>query len=297
MNRNIVIVLVGGFLIAVLVATLVQASLSSKKKSAPLKEEPRVQIVVAAKDLPVGAKLDDTSMKWQEWPQKAVFPGAVVRKENKKPSDMVGGRLRRAVAAGEPIIDSALVKDSGGNFVSASLGEGKRAVAIGVSAARMAGGFIGPGDYVDVLLTYKKKISTSSDEDPRITEMVELNIDKVATETILQNVRVLAVDQATKREEGKEVKVGKTVTLEVDMKQAEMLALAGEMGDLSLSLRRLGDDTVYKQDYEVTTDERMTHITDEVYGKMQAMEKTSSQNADIVRFYNGYVAEQRSVGP
>lgn len=297
MNRNLAIVMVGGFLIAVLVAVLVQAGLSSKKKPPPVQEEPRVQIIVASKSLTTGAVLNDTNMRWQQWPQNAVFPGAVTRKDNKKPSEMLQGRLLRPVAAGEPIVDSALVKDSAGNFVAAALGAGMRAVAIEVNAARMAGGFIGPGDFVDVILTYEKRIIVDNEAGPHVAQMVRLNIDRVATETILQNVKILAVDQVARREEGKEVRVGKTVTLEVDMKGAEMLALAREMGNISLSLRQLGDDVVAVRDYGVITDERMTNISDEVYGEIRKIENTTSQETNIVRIYNGYVMEQHSVAP
>src|SRR5689334_23209060 len=121
MNRNVMIVLGGGFLIAVLVALLVQASLGSKKKQEPVKEEPRVQIVVAAADLPVGTELTEANIKYQEWPATGIFPGAIKREGDKKALDMVSGRLLRPLAAGEPVVKSALVKDTEGNFIAASL--------------------------------------------------------------------------------------------------------------------------------------------------------------------------------
>ncbi len=297
MNRNLMIVLAGGVLVAVLVALLVQASLSgSKKEVVAVKEEPRVQIAVASRDLSMGAELSDSNMKWQDWPENAVFPGAIVKKDNKKPADMVGGRLRRNIADGEPIVESALVPASKGNFVAATLGEGMRAIAVDVNAAKAAGGFIGPGDFVDIILTYKEKIKYDGPSNPMIDDMIELNIDKLATETILQNIRVLAVDQATKRDDEK-IKVGKTVTLEVDLRGVETLALAGEMGELSLALRRLGDKKIYEKTGPVLTDKRLTNITDEVYMEMGKMQKTTGQMANIVRVYNGNVMEKVSVSP
>lgn len=298
MNRNLIIVLAGGFLIAILVAMLVQAGLNSNKETpVTVKEEPRVQIIVASKTLSIGAELSDENMKWQDWPENAVFPGAVVKKDaDSKPSDLVQGRVRRNLAEGEPVVEAALVKNNNGSFLAAALAEGKRAVAIKVDAQSTAGGFIGPGDYADIILTYRQNIRYEGDDNPAIDDMIELNIDKLATETILQNVKILAVDQATKRDEEKGPRVGKTVTLEVDMRQAEILALANEVGDLSLSLRRLGDDKFYERSYPVTTDERVTSIRDEIYKEAYQLENTTGQNANIVRIYNGYVMEQVSVG-
>ncbi|MCB1556398.1 MAG: Flp pilus assembly protein CpaB [Alphaproteobacteria bacterium] len=297
MNRNIVIVLIGGVLIAVLVAVLVQASLGggAKKQEAVIVDAlPKVQIVVAAKKLAMGTALNETNMKWQDWPKEAVFSGAIVRSGNKKVSDMIEGRLIRPVAEGEPIVKTALV-DEKGNFMAALLKPGMRAVAVDMKAAGMAGGFIGPGDFVDVLLTYKSSIRYKG-KNPVVDATIEKNIDKLATETIIENVRVLAVDQAAVRDE-ESVKVGKTVTLEVDQKGAEVLALAGEMGDLSLSLRRLGDNSVPSQKGPVTTDARLTNIFDEVYQEMVQVEKNSGQMADIVKIYNGASVQELPVSP
>lgn len=300
MNKNLVIVMVGGFLIAILVALIVQAGLKDNKKAAvQIKEEPRVSIVVAAKALPVGTKLDETNIKWQEWPKNAVFPGAVVKEGDKKPVEMVSGRLKRALAEGEPVLPSALVKEDAGNFLAATLGDGMRAVAVDVTAVKSAGGFISPGDYVDIILTYKESIKYKGGEDfPQIGNMVTLNLGKSAAETILQNVKVLAVDQAPKRDEEAGVKVGKTVTLEVDLRGAEILALSRSMGDLTLALRRLGDNKIYARNYPVISDSRLTNISDEIYDKIVKMENEASQDQDIVRIYKGNSVDQTPVsGP
>ncbi len=300
MNRNVMIVLAGGFLIAVLVAMLVQASLSGGKKEAPvvLNEEPKVQIIVASADIKMGTVLSDENMKWQDWPEKAMFPGAVVKEGDKKPSEAITGKLIRDLKANEPIMETALVPTSAVNMLAASLDEGMRAVAIKVDASGMVGGFVGPGDYVDVLLTYKRDIRYTGDEEtPEIKTMIERNLDSLATETILQNVKVMAVDQSAARdEEDTKVKVGKTVTLSVDYKSAEVLAVAMEMGTLSLSLRRLGDDAIVERP-PVTTDARITRIYDEVYNEMTRIEDTSGQNNKIVRIYRGETIEDLPVRP
>ena len=289
MNRNVMIVLAGGFLIALLVALLVQASLSGGKKAEPVaqQEEPKVEIIVASKDLKTGATLNDTNMKWHDWPKRAVFPGAIVREDDKKPSELIEGRLRREVKAGEPIVESALVPKDEGNFLAASLKEGMRAVSIKVSASTMVGGFVGPGDFVDVLLTYKEKFRYDTKDHPEIKNKIEMALDNLATETILQNVKVLAVDQANSRGEDDKIKPGKTVTLEVDYKGAEVLALGGKMGDLSLALRRLGDETMVKKKPPVTTDARVVNIDNEIFDEIAKSSDISGKSGKIVRIYRG----------
>ena len=309
MNRNLIIVLAGGFLIAVLVAVLVQASMGGKKKEKPVAEVKNVQIIVATKNLSVGTELTNENMKWMDWPEAGLFEGAIVKKEGKKPVDMISGRLRRSLGAGEPVMKSALVSEGDGNFVAASLRDGMRAVGIDVKPAMIAGGLLKPGDYVDVIMTYKNKVTYGGpDPDSRISDMIELNLDKYATETILQNVRVIAVgekykdDVAGGDDTGKAKKAAKkakinTVALEVDLKGAEVLSLARQMGKLTLAMRKLGDDKFYEPQYSVITDERLTEITDDIYGRILDIQKSTGQSGNVVRIYNGYQQEQVPVTP
>lgn len=287
MNRNVLIVLAGGFVIAILVAVLVQATLSSGKKQAPVTAEKKVEILVATKDLKIGRELEGADMRWQSWPQAAVFAGAITRKDQQQPLDAAKGRLARNVAKDEPVLQTALVANEG-NFLAATLKPGMRAVAIKVNPENMVGGFSGPGDYVDVLLTYKVKVKIESGKaDWMAKEAVSTNIDKWATETILQNIRVLAVDQEASREDESKGKVAKTVTLEVDMRNAEKLSLAQEMGELTLALRGIGDDKIAEEKWPATTDVRMTRIEDEIYEQYDAMKKNTRTERKNVRIYAG----------
>ena len=285
MNKNIMIVLGGAIAIALLVAMLVQVSLGGKKKVAPV-QEAKVEILVASKDLGIGRELQDDDLRWQEWPKNSVFPGAITRKDGKKASEALEGRLARDISKGEPVLESAMLGKGKGNFVAASLESGMRAVAIGVSASGMVGGFIGPGDYVDVILTYKDSVSTN-DDDPRVLEMLELNLDKLATETILQNVKVLAVDQMAQRAEDDQIKVGKTITLAVSAQDAERLFLATELGDLTLALRGVGDDKVIQKSWPTVSDARLTNMGDEIFTEYKKLQKDAGINTNIVRIYNG----------
>ena len=124
MNKQTLIILGGGFFAALLVALLMQAMLGGNSKPEILNEEPKVQILIAAKNLSTGDTLGANDMKWQEWPQSSVFSGAITRDSLENPdADLpLTGRLRRNIAEGEPLIKSALVKEEKGNFVAATLG-------------------------------------------------------------------------------------------------------------------------------------------------------------------------------
>lgn len=286
MNKNVLIVLGGAVVVAVLVAVLVQVSLGGKQQQAPVQQEARVEVLVATKNLRIGNELREGDLKWQKWPKASVFSGAIIREDGELAGEVLEGRISRDIAAGEPMVKSALIGETKGNFVAASLEPGMRAVSIGVSAEGMVAGFIGPGDFVDVILTYKETISTD-DEDPRVQSMIELNLDKLATETILQNVKVLAVDQMATRPDEDKIKVGKTVTVAVSVQDAERLALASELGDIVLALRGIGDEVVLEKKWETISDARLTTMNDEILAKYSKMKKDTGINPDIVRIYNG----------
>jgi pilus assembly protein CpaB len=118
----------------------------------------------------------------------------------------------------------------GGGFMAAVLPHGMRAIALDITPDNDAGGFILPNDHVDVILTRRDKWAEKI-----------AGVEKYASETILRNVRVLAVDQSIEDKEGQKVAVGKTATVELDPQQAETLALARQIGTLSLTLRSLLD--------------------------------------------------------
>jgi pilus assembly protein CpaB len=118
----------------------------------------------------------------------------------------------------------------GSGFLAAVLTKGMRAVSMEVSAENGAGGFILPDDHVDVLLTRRDKGAE------KLT-----GVEKFTSESILRNVRVLAIDQAVEEKAGQKVVVGKTATLELNPDQAETLEVSRQLGTLSLALRSLVD--------------------------------------------------------
>jgi len=284
MNKNILIVLVGAIVVAVLVAVIVQVSMGGKPEPVAV-EEVKLEVLLAAKDLKIGDKLKAGDVRWQSWPKTALFSGAVVRKDNENADKVFEGRLARDVNKDEPFTKILLIGETEGNFVAASLEAGMRAVAIEVSAATMVGGFIEPGDYVDVILTYNQRIKTGDDEVAK--SVVDRNLDKVATETVVQNVRILAVDQrATRPEEGK-VSVGKTVTLELSLQDAERIALAQEIGVLTLSLRGVGDDKFVEKYWPTISDLRLTNVDDEIFAEYQKTKTDSGLRPHVMKIYSG----------
>lgn len=253
MNRNLIIVLAGGFLIAILVALIVQSGLKEEPK---VVDASTVEILVASKNISLGSTLNAEDMKWQSWPQTAVFSGAIVRQDNQPAAEALEGRVRRDISAGEPLTEMALLSGNAGNIVASSLEPGKRAIAIRVSAESMVGGFISPGDHVDVILTHKVRVPNKD------KSVMKDTVAQYATETVLENVRVLAIDQRATNSD--EAKVGRTVTLEVSSQEAEQIALAGEMGDLSLSLRPVGDTATNNSNNDITTDVNVSKILQEI---------------------------------
>lgn len=280
MNRNVIIVLAGGFLIAILVAVMVQTSLNGSEKPVPV-ESAKAQILVAAKDLAIGREVAEGDVKWQDWPESNLFAGAVVRKDGEEATDAVSGRLLQNVSAGQPVHMSMLIKGDKGNFLAASLKKGMRAVGIPVKTHTIAGGFIGPGDYVDVIVTHK--VSIRERDNPQVQTMVNAH----ASETILENIRVVAVDQEATKDEEK-AKIARTVTLEVDADGAEKLSLAAEMGDITLSLRGIGDKATGVE-RDMTTDVKMSRVL----GNLAIVQGGGA--AGNVKIYNGGKMEEVQV--
>jgi pilus assembly protein CpaB len=191
-----------------------------------------VEILIAKNDLERGQLIGPADLQWQTWP-KAAANSNFIQKTARPDAihQFVGAIVRVPVAAGQPIYDPMVVFAKGSGFLAAILPKGMRAVAMDVAPDSAAGGFILPGDHVDVLLTHHDKEA----------EKENAGTEKILSETILRNVPVLAADQTVEEKGNQKVAVAKTVTLEVTPSQAEELELAHVQGTLSLSLRSLLD--------------------------------------------------------
>jgi pilus assembly protein CpaB len=188
-------------------------------------------VLVLAGDVPMGQPVDG-QLKWQSWPADSINDTFVTRSGEPDAIDKLQGAIARVpLYAGEPLRRSKLIGD-GQSFMSSVLPSGMRAVATRISADTSAGGFILPNDYVDVIMTRRAQQSNSGGSS-----------DGFITETILKNIRVLAIDQTLQEdEEGKKVKVGETATLELTPQQSEIITVAQQMADrLTLALRSITD--------------------------------------------------------
>jgi len=193
------------------------------------------EVLVAAEDIAMGTVLNETAVNWQVWPKAAISEQMITRSSGANASDEVKGAMTRlAFLRGEPIRNDKLVKNGEGGFMSAILPAGMRAVAIKIDGGgdTSAGGFILPNDKVDVVRVYRDDEATKA-----------RGAEVIATQTILTNVRVLAIGQNVQEENGKKVVVGGNATLELDPTQAELVVLAQHSGgsNLHLLLRSLVD--------------------------------------------------------
>jgi pilus assembly protein CpaB len=197
--------------------------------TAPAPAIPTSEVLILRGDVPMGTQLAD-KIGWQNWPQDAVNENFITRSAEPEALDQMRESIARVpLYAGEPVRKSKLV-GGGVSFLSSVLPAGYRAVATSISADTSAGGFILPNDYVDVIMVRRGEGSSSA-------------TGGYNTETILKNIRVLAIDQTIQLdEEGKRTRVGQTATLELTPQQAEIITVAQQMADrLALSLRAVAD--------------------------------------------------------
>jgi pilus assembly protein CpaB len=194
--------------------------------AAPLIErEPTINVLVASKSLPVGSRLGGDSIHWMAWPKDNLAEG-MITEENRPAAvdDLSGAVVRLPIFSGEPL-RTEKIADSSSRIMSSLLPAGKRAVATEITVATGAGGFILPNDRVDVIMVRK------SDGNVYLTE------------TVLSNVRVLAIDQQVEvKEDGSKSVLGTTATLELTPEQSKVMTVAQQMAErISLALRSVAD--------------------------------------------------------
>ena len=186
------------------------------------------QVLVAAGDLQPGQHLTSAEVKWQNWPKNSIDSSFITSKSVPSAQAAVAGTVvRTPIVAGQPITNANIVHTDAAGVMAASVTPGMRAVAIPVTTETGAGGFILPNDRVDVL-----SIIQTSDSPKRYRSA-----------TLVENVRVLAMDQTYKEDKNQKVVIAKTATLEVTPSQAHLITLASSGGSLSLALRSLVDST------------------------------------------------------
>jgi pilus assembly protein CpaB len=239
MNSKRIVFLLLAVIVAGTTAFLARAWLQSERAAIAAQmggqrpvSKPAVQVLVARTAIHTGQLVKPDDLRWQPWPQGNLPPSYIV--EGKRPiGDFVGAVARSQFHVGEPIVESDIVMPGSRGFLAAVLKPGLRAVSIPATATSTVSGFIYAGDRVDVLLTHA---------------LTGPNGQHNATETILRNARVIAMDQKLDFTPGDKPDVAKTATLELTAKQTEIVTLAVKMGDLSLVLRSLQDPADEERD-------------------------------------------------
>lgn len=266
-RTRIIIVLAVAAVGAILLAMIVGAM--TKHKPTPVQvavvssapAQPMARVLVAKHDLPVGTRLGADDLSWQDWPANAVNaafitdgqgarvppPGgaAAIADQAKQTAkaaaavvsggagpmqQLYGSIVREPILANEPIINAKLVRGGEGGYMAVVLRPGMRAVAVQVSVNTAAGGFILPGDHVDVLQSHPLDAASNGGH------------AGFAAQTLLRNVRVLAIDQnSAAPKNGVQSQVGSTATLEVKAPDTEVVARAKAQGDVILALRSYAD--------------------------------------------------------
>jgi pilus assembly protein CpaB len=224
----IAVILAGGT--AILVRSFL-AQRTAEAEATPLARVPAAQrsVLVARGAIARGQILKPQDFSWQAWPDGGI-DRAYIQSGTRTADSLAGWVARDPFGPGEPITEAKIVAPGSRGFLAAVLGPGMRAVSVPVTATSGISGFVFPGDRVDILITHQLPVVGGSGPEP----------EHKASETVLHDVRVIGVDQKLDSKNG-EALVAHTATLEVTPKQSEIIAVATEMGKLSLSLRSLTD--------------------------------------------------------
>ncbi|HTX51359.1 MAG TPA: Flp pilus assembly protein CpaB [Caulobacteraceae bacterium] len=218
--------------------------------------QPMTRVLVAKADLSVGQALTQDNMAWQAWPAATVnaayvtdgvvatappSAGAVgaINKAKTTVNDMatgggpkmqamMGAIVREAIYAGEPITSSKVVRSGDSSYMAVRLPEGMRAYSLPLTVETGAGGFIEPGDRIDILSTHADPSHTGGGS-------------SLVTETVLSNVPVLAIDQHTDTPKAGQAQPGATITLEIPAYAVPNVARARTLGGLTMALRSYAD--------------------------------------------------------
>lgn len=189
------------------------------------------KVLVARSDMRVGSLLTPDDFKWADWPERAVNMGYFTQESHPDAiEELSGSVVKTALVEGEPIMPQKIVKKGETGFMAALLAPGMRAISVEISPETASAGFILPDDRVDVILTYD------------VETIAERGVSETTvTRTIIENARVLAIDQIFGEMDGTPVLTGSTATLELEPQHAELLAHASRLGTISLALRSVAD--------------------------------------------------------
>lgn len=221
MRRSSILLLLGAVLLGLLAVMAARMMMSRDSAQSAQVEAPKTYVIVAAKPLKFGDKIAPADLKAQPW------PGALPQDAYAEAAQVVGDGERTAlrdIKEGEVILATAITGGAGRLASSTLLGPDMRAISLPISETSGAGGFLAPGDRVDVFMTRK------FDDDVAYAGLV------------VQGARVLAVGQTSDTSTA-EPTIVKSATIEVTPAEAQKIALAQSIGDMHLALRATGDES------------------------------------------------------
>ena len=259
-TRSIIIVAIAA-ICALGAALLVGRLLVHPAPAAPVvaaAPKPMAQVLVAHRELAIGTVLASGDLAWQPWPIDAVNPAFITDGQTPQaaPSGttavmastvtraaagvtahgpmeaLYGAIVREPILANEPVTSTKLVRGGEGGFMAVVLRPGMRAIAVPINSATAAGGFILPGDRVDVLQSHQQEAGSTGGSPPRTGQVAQV---------LLRNVRVLAIDQTTKAPKNTPSVIGAVATLEVPAAYSDVLVRAKALGEIVLALRAYAD--------------------------------------------------------
>jgi pilus assembly protein CpaB len=235
--RQLIVLVVAA--IAAIGALLLIRGMGARDQAPSAESEPIAgdQVLVAARNVAQGAALSPSDLAVALFPSSSVAPSFIrLSAQPSAQADMVGAVTRRAFAQGEPITAGAVIQPEGRGFMAAQLAPGFRAVAIEIDAETAAGGYIQPNDHVDVIVTTRVSARDGGSSGERVN-----------SDIVLEDVRVLALGETTETQTSGEapatIEAGVAV-LELSAEDARTLALADELGNISLALRGVQVETV-----------------------------------------------------
>lgn len=219
---------------------------ASSKGAVQVVETAAVEVLVVKSAMPAGAFVKPQALEWRAWPEDGISDALISRRpgharDANAPDplkDLEGTVVRQNMLPGEPVTHARLVHPGERGFLAAVLEPGFRAVTVPVDATSGIAGFVFPGDWVDIVLTMKIRGSGEG-----------IDQQRYFAQTVLERVRVLAIDQAVQKDAG-QAAIAKTATIEVTPKEAERIAIALEMGRLTMSLNSLSpaeSETAHKE--------------------------------------------------
>lgn len=200
------------------------------------REVSQVKVLTVIRDLTIGEPLTAEDLRWADWPEKSVLP--VHFTQSIAPDaieDIAGAIVKMPIFANEPVLAQRIVKRGEAGLLPVLMEPDMRAIAIEISPESATGGFVLPNDRVDLILTFEQRASPASG----------IVSDRTVSQTMLKNVRILAIDQTyASNPDGGSTRIGSTATLELTPSEVELVTLANGIGRLSISLRPLNEDAV-----------------------------------------------------